>query len=547
MLPNEEKGISDEEVDGLVDRHLNSDVRFQADKNKAKLSKEQFHKYRARAKKDLFFLCASILGNTRLSVDLHGDLCEHIRKTANDRFHLFLYPRGNFKTTIITIGHSIQLALPYTKEDAEYDEDPSPLPYPANLGTNLRLLIAHETHESASRFLFAISNHILTNPILMALFPEIVPTPRSQRINKTELELPRTLSGKPEPTFDTLGVGGKSQGRHYNYIKLDDIFGDKARDSELEASTTIDWFDNIQAFFDVFRKDHLDLTGTRYSYDDVYSHAMETYGSQLVKKIRKLEEPDGKGGIRISFPEEFTPESIAIIKKNKKIYAAQYQNDPEDSVNGFDPTWRKYYNWLDVNRIVVFTGKDREIIEVRDLDVCILIDPGESKSGGYVVTGMDHKGRIFILSAILLESTPDKLTDYQFMQVIRWQARTTAIESDFFMNVFQYWWRREMLMRGHPFHITPVHTKQKAKNDRISGLSNYFSSGMIYMNEAQEDLENEYRRWGKSKSIHILDALAYGPEVWRPGMAPGMRKLINDSADLHDDQRDVETGYSQIA
>ncbi len=67
----------------------------------------------------------------------------------------------------------------------------------------------------------------------------IVPSPREQTINKWALELPRTRP-HPEPTIDTMGVGAKSQGRHYNYIKLDDVYGDKARDSEAESATTMD-------------------------------------------------------------------------------------------------------------------------------------------------------------------------------------------------------------------------------------------------------------------------------------------------------------------
>jgi phosphopentomutase len=122
----------------------------------------------------------------------------------------------------------------------------------------------------------------------MGLFPEAVPSPRKTRINKWELELPRSLTGNPEPTIDTLGVGGKSQGRHYNYIKLDDIYGDKARDSEAESATTKEWFDNIQSFFSTFLKDKLDLTGTRYDLDDVYAHAEERYGTQLVKYSERL-------------------------------------------------------------------------------------------------------------------------------------------------------------------------------------------------------------------------------------------------------------------
>lgn len=548
-------------TDSMVLQLLDGQVAAQkkADDKRHTLSQEEIHKYRIRAKKDLFFLASAILGYNRLSPDLHGHMCAHILKTRRDnvRFRGTLMPRGNFKTTVNTICDSIQSALPIDAKDLEYDGwwlpeslrkgyDYGNISYPLSLGVDIRLLIAHETHESAARFLYGITNHFTNNPLLMALFPEAVPSARRQRLNKWELELPRNIVGNPEPTFDTMGVGGKSQGKHYNHIKLDDIFGDKARDSETEAATTREWFDNIQPFFDKFSEDHLDLTGTRYSFDDVYGHAMERYDTEMVWYIRKLEEKQADGTIKISFPEEFNEKSIRILKKNKKVYAAQYQNDPLDSTAGFDASWRRYFTWIDRDRLRIESLPGVvEIIHIRDLDICVLIDPGEERTGGYCITGMDWKRRIFILSAIKLELQPPELTDLHFKQVIRWIPRTTAIESDFFMKLFEPYWNAEKRLRNINFHITPVKTAGRRKIDRIAGLTNYWANGQIFHNEAQEELEEEYRVWGKSNKIHILDALAYGPEVWRPGFAPGTRQTVEQVGQV--DDRDEITGYSRIA
>lgn len=556
----EEVFVTDEMVENLLGDVLSGEGLRKAENKVKPLSHEEKCKLRIRCKRDLFFLSYGVLGYTRLSPNLHGNLCHHIEATETKRFREFLMARGNFKSTIVTISHSIQVALPVTDEDLSYDgwwfdtnETPhyklGELPWPNNLGTEVKLLIAHETHESAARFLYSITNHFTNNSLLMGLFPEAVPSPRKVRINKWELELPRTTIGNPEPTFDTLGVGGKSQGRHYNYIKLDDIFGDKARDSEAESETTREWFDNIQSFFSTFLKDKLDLTGTRYSLDDVYAHAEERYGNQLVKYVRKIEEPDpaNPGQTVITFPEEFTPESLEILKKNKKVFNAQYLNDPEQSGKGFDPLWEKFFYWITPYTIAIIQGRDRELINIRDLDVVILIDPGESNSGGFIVTGMDWRQRIFSLASLRLELKPPELTDLVFRSVVKWQPRTVAIESDFFMSVFEHWWMSEMRLRGQRFHITPVHTRKRAKDDRINGLSNYYASGQVYHNEAQEELHSEFKRWGKTKNIHILDALAYGPEVWRPGWAPGTKSQYQ-GVDAQDttENRDAQTGYSSI-
>lgn len=548
--------------DGMVDRLLDDNIIGQnlreADSKRSKLSKEEFYKLRALCKRDLFYLCYSVLGNKRLSTNLHGHLCTHVRATEREyRFHEYLIPRGHFKSTILTIGHSIQIVLPYTREDREHDtyiDEYGELGWPMNLGTDARILIGHETFESAARFLYAITSHFTSNTLLLTLFPDAIPEKRKHRINKQELELPRSdnARGNPEPTIDTVGVGAKSQGRHYNYIKLDDIFGDKARDSDAESKGTIQWFDNIQSFFSLFKEDRLDLIGTRYSFDDVYAHAEEVYDDDLSKYVRKVWETNPVSGKKeFIFPEEFDEQSTAKIRKNKKIWTAQYENDPYDNESGFDPDWKRFFYWSAVNTLAVFSGDDKfkTTVNVRDLDVVFLIDPGEGSSGGFCVTGMDYNGNIYVLVSIRLDLKPHEFTDLVFKNVVRWQPRTVAIESDLFANVYQYWWASEMPHRGIRFEVTPVLTNKRAKNLRIAGLIPYAEAGKIYINEAQEDLQTEWTRWGRSKDIHILDALAYGPEIWRPGYAPGQRDIIEnatmDGEQL--DNRDPQTGYSFIS
>lgn len=546
--------VTNEMIDNLLnDQRVGENLRAAEAKRRA-LSKEEFHKLRALAKRDLYFLSYSILGYDRLSPVLHGGLCKHIKDTAEERFHEYLMPRGHFKSTVITIGHSIQVVLPYTKDDAAYDYDTSALAWPCNLGTDCRLLIAHETHESASRFLFSITAHVTSNPLLMALFPEIVPDRKKHRVNKWELELPRSdaARGYPEPTIDTLGVGGKSQGRHYNYIKLDDIYGDKARDSAAESQSTLEWFDNIQAFFSTFKKDHMDLIGTRYSYDDVYAHAHERYGKKLITYSRRVEEWDEQAQKKLPiFPEEFDEESLNILRKNRKIFSAQYENDPDTEGKGFDPAWKKYFYWIDRDNIAVFIKDTRTRVSVRDLDICILIDPGSNgKSGGFAVTGVDYVGRVFVLVAMRIELSHPALVELIFNSAIRWQPRTVAIESDLFASVYEHWLYSEMSKRGIRFHITPVYTMKRAKDDRILGLSTYMASDQFFMNEQQTDLVEEFGKVGKTRDVHIFDALGYGPEVWRPGYPPGFREQFEQNRrDVEEGElsQDNETGYSEIS
>lgn len=80
------------------------------------------------------------------------------------------------------------------------------------------------------------------------------------------------------------------------------------------------------------------------------------------------------------------------------------------------------------------------------------------------------------------------------------------------------------------------------------GLSHYMTAEKFYINDTQSDLLDEWKRVGKSRNVHIFDAIAYGPEVWRFGYAPGQRDIIDTPTGEQDlSDRDPETGYSRIS
>lgn len=217
------------------------------------LSDEQVLLMRSMAKTNLFFLANTILQYKDMTMDLHGHLANWMDSSREKRYRLVLLPRFHFKTTLCTISDSIQLALP---------DDSGMLPYPFNLGPDIRIGIAHEGAEHAANFLYSITNHVLGNPLLLSLFPKILPGV-GQKKNKTQLELPRSAFWS-EPTFEAFGVGTKTQGRHYNVLKPDDIYGVDARDSKTVHDTTIRWVNSLPSLLTNITTDRIDFAGTRY-------------------------------------------------------------------------------------------------------------------------------------------------------------------------------------------------------------------------------------------------------------------------------------------
>jgi hypothetical protein len=517
----------------------------EADNETSILSSERIKELRIRAKTDLFFLAYGILGYSKMTENLHGDLCNWLEKTSTEQFRLVLLPRGHYKSTILTIAHSIQLALP---------DDTGLLPWPNNLGPNIRLLIAHETHDSAARFLYSITQHFLSNKLLMGLFPEIVPDPRKHRINKTELELCRDQIWS-EPTFDTMGVGARSQGRHYNYIKCDDLIGDKARDSKVEMQSAKDWFDNVQSFFSSFAQDKIDIIGTRWSMDDLYGHISKTYGKRISQYVRAVEEvnPVSKRKEAI-FPEQFPLDKLAILRKNKKVWDAQYINNPKEGAAEFNASWKRYFYWHDTDKLKV-PGVSKEgnpnpsadrIVNLIDCDKVLFIDPATKTESGLVMTATDNHEpfHIYVIEADEKAYSPPELVNKIFKLVRQWWPRLVVIEEVIFSQVFQHYLKTEMALRSCNFRVVGAKTSQKSKEFRVRGLANYFSDGRIHFNEHQTLLIEEFEEFGARAEYHMLDAMAYGPQFWRIGKSQDDRDRDSEKQDEKLRDRDPRTGYS---
>lgn len=538
--PQELTAPTDEEWEFLLSPKRLERALEDAKKQQDALDEDEVKELRIQAKHDLLFLCTAVLGYNKLTINFHGHFCSWLDVTRESEilYRLTLLARSHFKSTIKTISDSIQYALP---------DDAGTAKYPRNLGTDLRLLLGHEAHAGSQRFLYEITSHFTGNPKLIALFPECVPNPRDQRINKSELELPRKEFWA-EPTFDTIGVGGRSQGRHYDAIKLDDIFGDKARDSRVEKAALIQWFDNIQSFFVVLKTGRLDVVGTRWSVDDVYAHMMDRYEGKMVRYIRRVEELNEKTGIAEPvFPEHFPSDSLDILRKNKRVWAAQYANDPHEGLVEFDPKWKRFYTSQPNYAVCAFNELGQLKWKLRDLDILVLNDPAVTKTPGIVVTGTDRFLNVFILEISKEEMNPTMFVEKIFELVQKWHPRAVCIEEVVFSSVYSHWIKREMLIRNCRFSIIPYKPpKDKVKFERVAVLGNRYAAGQIYFRSDQRDIIWEFDNFGATDNYHLHDALAQGEEFWIAPMSREEEKQRAEEMDERLQAIDPSTGYSDM-
>ncbi len=542
------------EIGDLFDSGKLKKARAAAEEKGKNWSQSDIDHLRRRCKNDLFFLCTGPLEYTKLA-QFHRDLTGWLQKTRHLQHRMELLSRGHYKSTIITIGEGIQMALPNVSGITDH---------PYHLGPNVKVLISHEVRETAAQFLFEITAAFTRKPILMALFPECIPNKNVERINKWQLELPRTEHHK-EATFSTIGSGGAAQGGHYNWLKLDDLVGEKARDSETIMKTTLTWFDNINSLLTEFEIDGWDLIGTRWAYSDVYSHAMERYGIDIENSVLNCISPReiksyangilgiyARGAIENGlpvFPEQFSLPKLEILRKNRLVWAAQYANNPmESGLNEF--SWPlKYYNTDARENLVIFDGESSFKRALSELNIYILTDPsmGESATAdetGIVVVGVDDKFNIFILATIKKRLIPPAYVDLIFELNNQYRPKVITIEEVNFSGIYKYWinQKAEELKTYPPIRSYKPGNK-RSKLGRIRGLSHFFSAGQVYVHEGMHDFRDEYEQFPMGKSEHLLDALAQGPDFWTSGLS---REEVESQEEMIEEimqERSVITGY----
>jgi phage terminase large subunit-like protein len=249
------------------------------------------------------------------------------------------------------------------------------------------------------------------------------------------------------------------------------------------------------------------------------------------------------------FPEEFDMEFYTRMRKNPKVYASQYANNPkEGGLNEFEPSWLKFYNF-NWPYVFTFDGDKSMKTDIATLDRVIMIDPSmgendKSDESAIIVAGMDANRRIYVLECIKERIRPPDLISRIFKLHAKWRPRLISFEEVAFSGLFSYWFKDKCEQLGvYPsvYHYKPG--GKRSKLARVRGLAPYFSSGQIYIQEGMHKFRDEYEWFGVTNSDHILDALAQGPEIWAPGTTEQRNKENHEAEEWVMNQRSALTGY----
>jgi hypothetical protein len=457
-------------------------------------------KVRQRCFDSLFYLAKNVLEFYDLRDDLHKEMADLIQDHDVKR-KLILVPRGHYKSSLASIAYPLWLII---------------------RNPNIRILLSSSTATNAVHFLRRIQKVFERNTLFQELFPHVIPdfeNLKGFKWSNTEILIPRD-NDYPEATIETMGVGGAVVSRHYDVLIKDDLVNDKIAESEIEMQRCIDWHEYSESLF-IVPEAGIDLImGTRWSMSDLYSYIEQTDKRYKVYVRSAIENNQPIFPYDKETKKGFRKEFLDYLQMSRPFkFALQYMNDPISSdVTDFRNDWLRYYE--EKNGTLYVDGE-----KVTELTNYITVDPAitegkRSSRSAIIVSSVDRGKNIYIRQAWAARVEPTTLIDQIIQFSLMYQPKVVGIEKVAFQSSIRYWLADRCREERRTIPLIDLEPKNRNKDDRILALEPYFRKGKIFIKEDMTEFRQEYLSFSSGKikvgkSKDILDALAYGLDLWK--------------------------------
>lgn len=467
---------------------------------------------REHAKSSLYFLAKGILGFSWLVPHIHLPV-GMLLQDRSERRKKFVLPRGWLKTTVCTIAYPIFRAI----------NDP-----------NIRILLAQNNRDNARKKLKQIKDLWDKNPLLRALFPDLLPTASCQWsadaacLNRTAIH--------PESTFECVGVRGQSTSRHYNIIIEDDTvapdFDELGEEclapSHDDVRKAISWHSLCLPLLTNAKTDEIVVVGTRWYEHDLMSH-IEKNESQYASIERSCrEDKNGNSDPRgvVTYPERFDADVLAEYEATLGPYffSTLMLNRPV-SVGDmlFRADWFNEYSELPPRQSLhVYTtvdpATDPQLSTSRSdqLDYSVVMTTGKD-----LLTG-----DIYVLEYFRARCNPGELLDAIFDHAARWNPLVVGYEDVAFQKSLDYWIKERMRSTGQFFNLKPIKRgTKKDKASHIMGLQPIASAGAIHIRSFMKELVTEFLSFPRGAHDDLIDCLSMQTQLWRRTRATNPRRI----------------------
>lgn len=483
----------------------------------------QFKKIRHMARTNLLYLCREILGYVDVRKEVHGeilDMLQHfkggeeilnndgtvtyvplvpISELTGPRNSLILFPRNHFKTSIITIAHTIQWILNYP---------------------DVRIALSMAIGDQTQKVMKELKGHFQYNAKLRKFFADYCPA--SKKVadfgNMDEFTIPKRARVRKEPTVCLITIGKVIAGSHYDVVKHSDLVDENNVKTPNQIADVISHFGHMDPLLErypskevgVQRQGWQDVEGTRYDFGDLYGLILSR-PEDWATLVRGAYKPDGTTIDMLRYP----PEELDRIKRKPEIspyiFSCQYLNKPIPSEGG-----------LCEPKDIVFLSRKILSDIVPMFRLHCTIDLHGLETGNNLdftvlnVHGFDRDGRLYIVDLRRGRFTPSEFVWHFFDVMDRWTGLIDfKVEKVILWAALESTLRATMQKKGK-FACLSVFPRDNrtSKQQRIRALQPWFKSGRIRFAEdlsCKQDIILEIMQFpSQSSGVHddILDTCA---------------------------------------
>lgn len=404
---------------------------------------------------------------------------------------LLLMPRGTFKSSVVTIGFTLQMIL---------------------IDPDVRILIDSETFQKAKAFLMEIKGHLEGNEKYREIFKTLYGVypdarKRDDLWSDSQLNIASRKRARKEPTLSCGGVDVTKNGMHYDLIIMDDLHSELNTVNKEQIDKVIQHFKLAYSLLDPGKP--LIVIGTRWDYNDTYQYILDNESENFNIMVRKAHNKDGS----LFFPERL---SEAFLDKTRKtmgsyLYSCQYENEPVDNESA---TFKR-------SQLI---RRPWELVKDQPINWYMAVDP--SYEGPYsdyaalVVAGMNHQKDLYVRHVIREKLTYGGIIEKMFDLYNRYPGiKQIVLETVATQKSIQYELNNEQKRRSTWLPVTEIKSRTKSKEERIRALAPFYEFGHIFhVKECPqiEELEYELIHFPKGTHDDVIDALATILEVARP-------------------------------
>lgn len=489
-------------------------------------------KVATRARYDLFYLCKHILGYDLMEEEVHGDLCSYVEsllpgnvpewmppedvsgRGLEDQFRhqnknlLLLMPRGTFKSSVVTVGFTLQMLL----------NEP-----------NVRILIDSETYVKAKAFLSEIKGHLEGTEAYREIFRAIhgvypngmgIGQKKRNNLLWTTNELVVASRSKPlkEPSIMVSGIDKAVNGLHFDLIIMDDLHSERNVTNKEQIDQVVQHWQLAYSLVDPGKP--IIVIGTRWHFADLYQEILDKHRDEYNILIKRAIKKDGTA----FFPSRLPLEELEKIRNKQGIahFSRQYLNEP---VSEEDATFKREN----------MVRREWGLVAGRPMNWYLMVDPSfegpYSDFAALVVAGMDYQRDIYVRHVLRKKLTYAGIIQGIFDLNHRYKPKTIVVKVVGVAKSLMYELNNEQKRRGVWLPVREVRDSKHSKEERIRGLAPFYEFGhAFHIADCPQllDLEDEMLKFPLAEHDDILDAYASLLEVATPPNAKGGGTYYDD-------------------